>query len=127
VGFTRRVPLFLNYKRAAAQAGLAHSAELSKPDATDISGPQPIDIRCHTSKPLWTMEAVMTAKYLRLLTLDEAIAQSALEAPSHRIPETEKQVNRRPRAPSSQRLPSRTREYVLPPQLLPGPFSIYLR
>ena len=69
----------------------------------------------------------MTAKYLALLTLDEAMAQSALEAPSFRGPEAEMQVNRRQLARSSQRLPSRTREYVLPPQLLPGPFSIHLR
>jgi hypothetical protein len=69
----------------------------------------------------------MTEKHLRLLTLDEAIAQSALEAPSAYGPAPEKQVNRRPFAPSSSRLPSRTREYVLPPALLPGPFSICLR
>ena len=69
----------------------------------------------------------MTAKYLALLTLDEAMAQSALEAPSLRGPESERQVYRRPLAPSSQRLPPRTREYVLPPQLLPGPFSIHIR
>ena len=69
----------------------------------------------------------MTVKHLGLLTLDEAIAQSALEAPSAHGSAPEKQVNRRPLAPSSARLPSRTREYVLPPQLLPGPFSIWLR
>jgi hypothetical protein len=69
----------------------------------------------------------MTTKYLALLTLDEAIAQSALEAPSTRSSALVKQVNRRPLAPSSACLPSRTREYVLPPQLLPGPFSIWLR
>ena len=69
----------------------------------------------------------MTTKYLSLLTLDEAIAQSALDAPSARSSALEKQVNRRPLAPSSARLPSRTREYVLPPLLLPGPFSIWLR
>jgi hypothetical protein len=69
----------------------------------------------------------MTTKYLALLTLDEAMAQSALEAPSARGLAPEKQVNRRPLAPSSACLPSRTREYVLPPRLLPGPFSIWLR
>lgn len=69
----------------------------------------------------------MTTKYLALLTLDEAIAQSALEAPSARTSAHVKQVNRRPLTPSSACLPSRTREYVLPPLLLPGPFSIWLR
>ena len=69
----------------------------------------------------------MTVKHLGLLTLDEAIAQSALEAPSAYVSAREIQVNRRPLAPSSARLPSRTREYVLPPALLPGPFSIWLR
>ncbi len=44
----------------------------------------------------------MTTKYLALLTLDEAMAQSALEAPSARSARLlEKQVNRRPLAPSS--------------------------
>jgi hypothetical protein len=66
----------------------------------------------------------MTEKYLALLTLDEAIAQEALEAPSFRAQTAQKQVNSRRPAPSSERLPSETREYVLPPQWLPGRFSI---
>lgn len=67
----------------------------------------------------------MAMKHLSLLTLDEAIAQSALDAPSaYARPAVENQVNRRPPAPSLARLPSRTREYVLPPPLLPGPLSI---
>lgn len=69
----------------------------------------------------------MTVKHLGLLTLDEALAQSPLEAPAATRPAIKEQVNRRQLAPSSARLPSRTREYVLPPQLLPGPFSIELR
>jgi hypothetical protein len=69
----------------------------------------------------------MAMKLLSLLTLEEAIAQSSLEAPSaYAGSAVEKQVNRRPPAPSLACLPSRTREYVLPPPLLPGPFSIRL-
>jgi hypothetical protein len=69
----------------------------------------------------------MTEKYLALLTLDEAIAQEALEAPAFRGQTAQKQVNsRRPVPSSSERLSSETREYVLPPQWLPGRFSIRL-
>ena len=69
----------------------------------------------------------MAMKFLSLLTIDEAIAQSSLEAPSACArPAVDAQVNRRPPAPSLASLPSRTREYVLPPPLRPGPLSIRL-
>ena len=67
-------------------------------------------------------------KKLALLTLDEAMREEATyRAPDSfaRLLEPTK-VPRRPLAPSPACLPSRTREYVLPPQLLPGPFSIQL-
>lgn len=54
-----------------------------------------------------------------LLTLDETIRQEH----QARMLDT---VSRRPPAPSPVRLPSRPRKYVLPPHLLPGPFSIEL-
>jgi hypothetical protein len=67
-------------------------------------------------------------KKLALLTLDEALRQATWEAPpAYRRPAFECTVTRRPLAPSPACLPSRTREYVLPPQLLSGPFSIKLR
>jgi hypothetical protein len=64
-------------------------------------------------------------KNLALLSLDEALRQTAMDPVSaaHR-PVLETRSPRRPPAPSSAHLPSRTREYVLPPRLLPGPFSI---
>lgn len=67
-------------------------------------------------------------KNLALLTLDEAMRQEA----TYRAPDgfarlvDRTEIIRRPLAPSPACLPSRTREYVLPPQLLPGPFSIQL-
>jgi len=59
-------------------------------------------------------------KNLALLTLDEAMRQDAQARTLDTVP-------RRPPAPSPACLLSRPREYVLPPQLLPGPFSIVLR
>ncbi len=66
-------------------------------------------------------------KKLALLTLDEALLQAGYACPSSSSRMPGVKVTRRPPAPSPVRLPSRTREYVLPPQLLPGPFSIYVR
>ncbi len=66
----------------------------------------------------------MMAK-LTLLTLDEASRQVAHDdVADARRPDL--QFTRRPPAPSLACLPPVTREYVLPPQLLPGPFSILL-
>lgn len=67
-------------------------------------------------------------KNLALLTLDEALRQEATHgSPARFTPSlAATKVTRRPLAPSPACLPSRTREYVLPPQLLPGPFSIQL-
>lgn len=65
-------------------------------------------------------------KKLALLTLDEALRQADVACPSFGSPKLGTTVTRRPPAPSLARLPSRTREFVLPPQLLPGPFSIYV-
>lgn len=59
-------------------------------------------------------------KKLALLTLDEAIRQER----AYSAPRFAPSVTRRPPVPSQVCLPPRTREYVLPPQLLPGPFSI---
>jgi hypothetical protein len=63
-------------------------------------------------------------KELALLTLDEALRLERLQdcnrGNSHAAPK----VTRRLPAPSPVSLPSRTREYVLPPELLPGPLSI---
>lgn len=62
---------------------------------------------------------------LTLLTLDEALRQASQEDfVDARRPDL--QFTRRPPAPSLACLPPVTREYVLPPQLLPGPFSILL-
>jgi hypothetical protein len=66
-------------------------------------------------------------KKLALLTLDEAVRQTVTPDQSHGFGSAfEHKVTSRPPAPSPARLPSRTREYVLPPPLLPGPFSIIL-
>jgi hypothetical protein len=66
-------------------------------------------------------------KRLALLTLDEALCQEGMQSPTDELtPALERKVPRRPLAPSPACLPSRTREYVLPPPLLPGPFSILL-
>lgn len=62
---------------------------------------------------------------LTLLTLDEALRQAAQDdVVDARRPDL--QFTRRPSAPSLACLSLETREYVLPPQLLPGPFSILL-
>lgn len=65
-------------------------------------------------------------KELALLTLDEALRLEQLEEQSGGYSRPAKKVTRRLPAPSPVSLPSRTREYVLPPQLLPGPFSILI-
>lgn len=66
-------------------------------------------------------------KDLALLTIDEALRQSATEERIVNAPRLNETITRRPPVPSQARLPSRTREYVLPPRLLPGPFSIVFR
>lgn len=63
-------------------------------------------------------------KELALLTLDEALRMEQRDVNTGSDPLPVHAVRRRPPAPSPARLPSRTREYVLPPRLLPGPFSI---
>ena len=67
-------------------------------------------------------------KKLALLTLDEAIRQTVTPDRPHGFGSAldHKVSPRRPPAPSPARLPCRTREYVLPPPLLPGPLSIVL-
>lgn len=65
-------------------------------------------------------------KELALLTLDEALQMNELHEQSGGCSLPAQKVTRRLPAPSPVSLPSRTREYVLPPQLLPGLFSIQL-
>lgn len=68
----------------------------------------------------------MTIKHLALLTLDEALAQEPIAAPSaYGEPQNWHRVSRRPPAPSRARLPSRTRELVLPHNCsrVPFPFT----
>ena len=67
----------------------------------------------------------MSFKPLKLLTLDEARRQSAEYRLEPFASESRNEVYCRPHPPPSIAcLPSRTREYVLPPRLLPGPTSI---
>jgi hypothetical protein len=63
-------------------------------------------------------------KELVLLTLDEALCLERLQIRNSGNSFAAPKVTRRLPAPSPVSLPSRTREYVLPPQLLPGPLSI---
>jgi hypothetical protein len=65
-------------------------------------------------------------KELSLLTLDEALRQERLKDPYSGASHAAHKVTRRLPAPSPVSLPSRTREYALPPQILPGPFSIFV-
>jgi hypothetical protein len=66
-------------------------------------------------------------KELALMTLDEALRQSDTDASTVNAPRYGHTYTCRPPAPSLARLPSRTREYVLPPRLLPGPLCIIFR
>ncbi len=63
-------------------------------------------------------------KELALLTLDEALCLERLQIRNSGTSFAPPTVTRRLPAPSQVSLPSRTREYALPPQLLPGPLSI---
>lgn len=63
---------------------------------------------------------------LTLLTLDEAVRLERRQDPYSGTSHADHKVTRRLPAPSPVSLPSRTREYALPPQILPGPFSIFV-
>lgn len=65
-------------------------------------------------------------KELTLLTLDEALQMNELHEQSRGCSLAAQTVTRRLSDPSPVSLQSRTREYALPPKLLPGLFSIQL-
>jgi hypothetical protein len=65
-------------------------------------------------------------KELAVLTLQEALCNERPEDLFRGSSSAAHQVARRLRVPSNESLPSRTREYLLPPQLLPGPLSILI-
>jgi hypothetical protein len=62
-------------------------------------------------------------KELALLTLQEVLRNEQLEE-TYGYSWASQQVIRRLPLPSRESLPSQTREYLLPPQLLLGPLSI---
>lgn len=65
-------------------------------------------------------------KVLAVQTMQEALYYERLEEFVRGSSSAARQITRRLPVPSYESLPSRIRWYLLPPQLLPGPFSILI-